>query len=189
MQHVAVAEVEPVDREFEIRARTDAETQHLDVPVARGFDVFRLHQEMLHIRESHVGPPWMHCGKRLGRRGLSRAQFSAEGWQCPQGGDRTDAAYWVARSRSSIRSITKSIPTWCLRLFPSTAARCWRAAAASRSGGPDKFHRFVVIEFPTFEQGVACFQSAEYNKAAAFRRGGAGEVGPVMVDAGDATPR
>ena len=49
--------------------------------------------------------------------------------------------------------------------------------------------RNVVIEFPTFEQGVACFQSDEYNKAAAFRRSGAGEVETIMVDAGDATPR
>ena len=39
--------------------------------------------------------------------------------------------------------------------------------------GPDKFHRFIVIEFPTLEQGVACFTSPEYDKAAAFRRGGA----------------
>ena len=23
--------------------------------------------------------------------------------------------------------------------------------------GPEKFQRFAVIEFPTFEQGVACF--------------------------------
>ena len=53
--------------------------------------------------------------------------------------------------------------------------------------GPDKFHRFVVIEFPSFEQGVACFRSDEYNEAAAFRRGGAGEVETIMVDAGDAT--
>ena len=53
--------------------------------------------------------------------------------------------------------------------------------------GPDKFHRFVVIEFPTFEQGVACFTSPEYNEAAALRRGGAGEVETIMVDSGDAT--
>ena len=33
--------------------------------------------------------------------------------------------------------------------------------------GPENFHRFVVIEFPTFEQGVACFTSDDYNKAAA----------------------
>jgi uncharacterized protein (DUF1330 family) len=45
-----------------------------------------------------------------------------------------------------------------------------------------------VIEFPTFEQGVACFQSDEYNKAAAFRRNnGAGEVETVILDSGGAT--
>ena len=55
--------------------------------------------------------------------------------------------------------------------------------------GPDKFQRFVVIEFPTFEQGVACFTSPEYDAAAKFRRAGAGEVETIMVDGGDATAR
>ena len=55
--------------------------------------------------------------------------------------------------------------------------------------GPQKFQRYVVIEFPTFEQGVACFESPEYQTAAKFRRAGAGEVETIMVDAGDATPR
>ncbi len=50
--------------------------------------------------------------------------------------------------------------------------------------GPDKFNRFVVIEFPTFEQGVACFTSKEYDDAAAFRRSGAGEVETIMVEGG-----
>jgi uncharacterized protein (DUF1330 family) len=54
--------------------------------------------------------------------------------------------------------------------------------------GPDKFQRFVVIEFPTFEQGVACFTSPEYDRAAAFRRTGAGEVETIMVEGGDPTP-
>jgi uncharacterized protein (DUF1330 family) len=54
--------------------------------------------------------------------------------------------------------------------------------------GPQKFQRFVVIEFPTFAQGVACFTSDDYNKAAAFRRrNGAGEVETIMVEGGDAT--
>jgi hypothetical protein len=35
--------------------------------------------------------------------------------------------------------------------------------------GPQTFHRFVVIEFATLEQGVACFESREYQEAAAFR--------------------
>ncbi|MBV9064557.1 MAG: DUF1330 domain-containing protein, partial [Methylobacteriaceae bacterium] len=54
--------------------------------------------------------------------------------------------------------------------------------------GPHKFHRFVVIEFPTFEQGVACFTSKEYEEAAAFRRSGAGEVETIVVEGGEATP-
>ena len=50
---------------------------------------------------------------------------------------------------------------------------------------PEKFQRFVVIEFPTFEQGVACFTSPVYDRAAAFRRNGAGEVETIMVEGGD----
>jgi uncharacterized protein (DUF1330 family) len=53
--------------------------------------------------------------------------------------------------------------------------------------GPDKFHRFVVIEFPSLEQAVACHDSPEYREAAAFRRKGAGEVELVIVEGGDAT--
>ena len=51
------------------------------------------------------------------------------------------------------------------------------AKALARGGrfqimeGPQKFERFVVSQFPTFEQAVACFNSEEYKKAAAFRRG------------------
>ena len=54
--------------------------------------------------------------------------------------------------------------------------------------GTDKFHRFVVIEFPTLEQAVKCNSSPEYQAAAAYRRApGVGEVEQVMVDGGDAT--
>ena len=53
--------------------------------------------------------------------------------------------------------------------------------------GPHKFHRFVVVEFPSFEQAVACFTSDEYDRAAAFRRSGAGEVETIIVDGGDVT--
>ena len=48
--------------------------------------------------------------------------------------------------------------------------------------GPEKFHRFIVIEFPSFDQAVACFTSPEYDKAAAFRRAGAGEVETIIVE-------
>ncbi len=54
--------------------------------------------------------------------------------------------------------------------------------------GTDKFTRFVVIEFDTFEQAVKCNQSPEYQSAAAYRRTpSAGEVDQIIVDGGDAT--
>jgi uncharacterized protein (DUF1330 family) len=50
--------------------------------------------------------------------------------------------------------------------------------------GPEKFDRFVVIEFPTFKQAIACFNSDEYKNAAAFRRDGvAGEAEIAFVEA------
>jgi uncharacterized protein (DUF1330 family) len=51
--------------------------------------------------------------------------------------------------------------------------------------GPETFHRFVVIEFPTLEAGAACFTSPEYKAAAAHRRGGAGIVENVIVEGGE----
>jgi uncharacterized protein (DUF1330 family) len=53
--------------------------------------------------------------------------------------------------------------------------------------GPETFHRFVVIEFPSLQAGVSCFESPEYREAASFRRGGAGIVENVIVEGGDAT--
>jgi uncharacterized protein (DUF1330 family) len=62
---------------------------------------------------------------------------------------------------------------------------CW--VARSRINDPStrstqKFHRFVVIEFPSLEQAVACHDSPEYQEAAAFRKSGAGEVELVIVE-------
>jgi uncharacterized protein (DUF1330 family) len=53
--------------------------------------------------------------------------------------------------------------------------------------GPQDFQRFVVIEFPTLEDGVKCFESPEYVAAAKFRRSGAGVVENVIIESGDAT--
>ena len=81
-------------------------------------------------------------------------------------------AYWVARSRISdpveYKKYTDRVPAIIAKYGGKVLARGGRYQIME---GPDKFHRFVVIEFPSFEQGVACFQSDEYNKAAAFRRG------------------
>jgi uncharacterized protein (DUF1330 family) len=97
-------------------------------------------------------------------------------------------AYWVARSRIidavAYKKYTDLVPQIIAQFGGKVLARGGRFQIME---GPDKFHRFVVIEFPTFEQGVACFDSPEYKHAAAFRRGGAGEVETIMVDGGDAT--
>ena len=100
-------------------------------------------------------------------------------------------AYWVARSKINdpieYKKYTDQVPAIIAKHGGKVLARGGRYEILE---GPQKFHRFIVIEFPTFEQGVACFKSDEYNKAAAFRRnGGAGEVETIMVDGGDATPR
>jgi uncharacterized protein (DUF1330 family) len=99
-------------------------------------------------------------------------------------------AYWVARSKINdpveYKKYTDLVPAIIAKHGGKVLARGGRYQIME---GPDKFHRFVVIEFPTFEQGVACFKSPEYNAAAAFRRKGAGEVETIVVDGGDATAR
>lgn len=48
--------------------------------------------------------------------------------------------------------------------------------------GTTEFNRFVVIEFPTMELAISCFNSAEYQAAAKHRRDGSGEVNIVIAD-------
>src|ERR1700748_2213217 len=97
-------------------------------------------------------------------------------------------AYWVARSRINdpveYKKYTDRVPAIIAKYGGKVLARGGRFQIME---GPRKFHRFVVIEFPTFAQGVACFGSAGYNDAGAYRRSGAGEVETVMVDGGEAT--
>jgi uncharacterized protein (DUF1330 family) len=92
-------------------------------------------------------------------------------------------AYWVARSRIhdpvEYKKYTDLVPDIIARHGGKVLARGGRFRIME---GPEKFHRFIVIEFPTFEQAVACFNSPEYDKAAAFRRNGAGEVENVIVE-------
>jgi uncharacterized protein (DUF1330 family) len=97
-------------------------------------------------------------------------------------------AYWVARSRISdpveYKKYTDMVPEIIAKYGGKVLARGGRYVIME---GPHHFHRFIVIEFPSLKQGVACFRSPEYDAAAAFRRNGAGEVETVMVDGGDAT--
>jgi uncharacterized protein (DUF1330 family) len=93
------------------------------------------------------------------------------------------SAYWVARSKINdpveYKKYTDLVPGIIAKFGGKVLARGGRFQIME---GPHKFHRFIVIEFPTLEQGVACFTSPEYDKAAAFRRSGAGEVETIMVE-------
>jgi uncharacterized protein (DUF1330 family) len=102
-------------------------------------------------------------------------------------------AYWVARAKvtdpETYKKYTDRVPDIVAHYGGKILARGGRYQIME---GPEHFHRFIVIEFPTLEQGVACFNSPEYQEAATFRRGGAGVVENVIVDGiegGDATVR
>jgi uncharacterized protein (DUF1330 family) len=98
-------------------------------------------------------------------------------------------AYWIARSKINdpvaYKKYTDLVPGIIAKFGGRVLARGGRHQIME---GPRRFQRFVVIEFPSLEQGVACFTSKEYEQAAAFRRAGdAGEVETVIVESGDAT--
>ena len=99
-------------------------------------------------------------------------------------------AYWVARAKVNdpveYRKYADRVPAILAMYGAKVLARGGRYQILE---GPEKFNRFVVIEFPTFEQGVACFNSQEYKDAASFRRRNkAGENELVMVEAGEGAP-
>ena len=81
-------------------------------------------------------------------------------------------AYWVARSKITdpvaYKKYTDRIPAIMQKYGGKVLARGGKYQIME---GPETFHRFVVIEFPTLEQGVTCFQSPEYQEAASFRPG------------------
>ena len=97
-------------------------------------------------------------------------------------------AYWLARCKINdpveYKKYTDRVPAIIARFGGKVLARGGRFQIME---GPHQFTRHVVIEFPTFEQAVACHGSPEYQAAAAFRRNGAGEVEQVIVESGDAT--
>ncbi len=98
-------------------------------------------------------------------------------------------AYWIARAKINdpveYKRYTDLVPAIIEKYGGKVLARGGNYEIME---GPDHFHRFVVIEFPTLADGTACFKSEEYEAAAAFRRAnGAGEVQTVVVESGDAT--
>jgi len=98
------------------------------------------------------------------------------------------AAYWISRciinDPVEYKKYTDRVPDIIQKHGGKVLARGGRYQIME---GPETFKRFVVIEFPSLEAGVNCFQSPEYVEAAAFRRSGAGVVENVIVESGDAT--
>lgn len=98
-------------------------------------------------------------------------------------------AYWIARSKINdpvaYKRYTDQVPGILKKFGAKVLARGGKFQILE---GPKKFERFVVIEFPSLEDGVRCFESADYQAAARHRReNGAGEVELVMLDAGEFT--
>lgn len=99
-------------------------------------------------------------------------------------------AYWVARSKVNdpveYKKYTDRVPGILKKHGGKVLARGGKFRVLE---GPEKFGRFIVIEFPSLAQAEACYRSAEYQEAAALRqRNGAGEVELVIVEGGEATP-
>lgn len=100
-------------------------------------------------------------------------------------------AYWIARAKvndpAEYGKYTDRVPAILAKFGAKVLARGGRYRILE---GAERFNRFVVIEFPSFEQGVACFNSPEYREAAAFRRRNkVGENELVMVEAGEGAPK
>lgn len=98
------------------------------------------------------------------------------------------AAYWVARSKIidpvAYKRYTDQVPGIISNFGGKVLARGGDFRILE---GTDKFHRFIVIEFPSLDDGEACFNSDAYQSAASHRRNGAGEVDLILVASGDAT--
>jgi uncharacterized protein (DUF1330 family) len=93
-------------------------------------------------------------------------------------------AYWVARSKVNDPEQYKKYAD----LAPAIIGK-FGGTFLARGGkfkileGPDKFHRFVIIEFPSFEKAASCHESPEYLEVAAHRKkDGASELEVVIVE-------
>jgi uncharacterized protein (DUF1330 family) len=100
-------------------------------------------------------------------------------------------AYWIARAKVNdpveYRKYADRVPGILAKYGAKVLTRGGNYRTLE---GVEKFNRFVVIEFPTFDQGVACFNSQEYRDAAAFRRrNNVGENELVLVEAGEGAPK
>ena len=97
-------------------------------------------------------------------------------------------AYWIARVKINDPVEYKKYTD----LMPDILKK-FGAKVLVRGGdyrileGPEIFERHIVVEFPSFNQAVACHESPEYQEARKYRLNGVGHNELVIVEAGDAT--
>ena len=81
------------------------------------------------------------------------------------------AAYWIARAKINqpveYKKYADRIPDILAKYDAKILAR---GGEYKTLEGPEVFERFVVIEFSSMEVAEECFNSAEYQAAAVFRR-------------------
>jgi uncharacterized protein (DUF1330 family) len=105
-------------------------------------------------------------------------------WALTVGMEDEMVAYWVARSEvnnpDQYKKYTDLVPGILQKFGGKILARGGKYKILE---GPEKFHRFIVIEFPSLEKAVACHESPEYLEAAAHRKkDGASELEIVIVE-------
>ena len=98
-------------------------------------------------------------------------------------------AYWISRAKINdpveYKKYTDRVPAILKEHGGKVLAR---GGPFQVMEGTDRFHRFIVIEFPSFEHAVKCHRSREYQDASAFRRApGVSEVEQVIVESGEFT--
>ena len=93
-------------------------------------------------------------------------------------------AYWVARAKVNNPKQYKTYGELATPIIVKFGGKFLaRGGKFKILEGPEKFHRFVVIEFPSFENAVSCHESPEYLEAAAHRqKDGASELEVVIVE-------
>jgi len=106
----------------------------------------------------------------------------------PQGERAATLQDWVMKPLRPMRNrveYTDRVPAIVTQYGGTVLARGGKYRVMA---GPENIQRFVVIEFPTFEQAVSCFESPEYQEASVFREAG-GVVETVIVEGADQTRR
>ncbi len=97
-------------------------------------------------------------------------------------------AYWLARAKINDPEEYKKYTDQVPKIIKSHGGRVLGRGGEFRIlEGPEKFERFVVIEFPSIEAAEQCWASDEYQSAAKHRKNGVGENELVIMEAGEFT--